>query len=72
MGNEKRVIDENVKKICDLLKNSEDLTISDIVSRIKLSRGTVRIALARLEGADRIDFREIGMAKIYSLKGDKK
>jgi len=69
MGDEKRVIDENVKKICDLLKNSEDLTISDIVSRIKLSRVTVRIVLAKLEGAGRIDFKEIGVAKIYSLKG---
>ncbi len=63
------MIDKNMKRICNLLKNSKDLTISDIVSKIKLSRATTRIALAKLEGAGKIDFKKIGMAKIYFLKG---
>ena len=70
MGDKKREVDKNIKKIYDLLRNSEDLTISDIVFKIKLSRATTRIALANLEGADRVDFKKIGMAKIYFLKED--
>ena len=68
MSDEKRSIDKNMKKICDLLKNSKDLTIADIVSKIKLSRATTRIALAKLEGLDKIDYKRISMAKIYFLK----
>ena len=70
MDDEKRRVDKNIKKIYDLIKNSEDLTISDIVSKIKLSRATTRIALAKLEGANKVDFKKIGMAKIYFLKED--
>jgi predicted transcriptional regulator len=64
----KIVIDKNGKKICNLLKKSEDLTISDVVSKVKLSRATTRIALAKLEGMGKIDFKKIGMAKVYFLK----
>lgn len=62
------MLDKNTKKIYDLLERSEDLTISDVVSRVKLSRATTRIALARLEGLGKIDFKKIGMAKVYFLK----
>ncbi len=62
------MIDKNMKKICGLLGKSEDMTITDIVSRVKLSRATTRIALARLEGSGKVDFKKIGMAKIYFLK----
>jgi predicted transcriptional regulator len=55
-----------------LKKNSNGLTITDIVNKSKFSRSTVRNALARLEGARKISYKKIGMAKIYSLKGAKK
>lgn len=58
------------KRIVDFLrKNSEGLTITELVSLSKLSRSTVRVVLARLEGAEKIFFREIGMAKVYHLRG---
>ena len=50
-----------------LKKTSRGLTITDIVKKSKLSRSTVINILSRLEGADKISFRKIGMAKIYSL-----
>lgn len=65
---EQKIIDENAKKIHNLLKNSKDLTITDIVSKVKLSRGTTRIALAKLEGLGKIKYKKIGMAKICNLK----
>jgi len=54
-----------------LKKNSDGLTITELVSLSKLSRSTVRVVLARLEGAEKISFREIGMAKVYVLGGGK-
>lgn len=41
------------------------LTITELVSLSKFSRSTVRVVLARLEGANEVSFREIGMAKVY-------
>ena len=52
-----------------LRKNEDGLTITELVSLSKLSRSTVRVVLARLEGGDKISFREIGMAKVYHLEG---
>ena len=54
-----------------LKKNSTGLTITELVSMSSLSRSTVRVVLARLEGGKKISFREIGMAKVYVLGGGK-
>ena len=51
-----------------LRKNKEGITITDIVKLAKLSRSTVRVALAKLEGSRRVNIRKIGMAKLYYLK----
>jgi len=51
-----------------LRKNSNGLTITELVSMSKLSRSTVRVVLARLEGGNKTSFREIGMAKVYRLE----
>lgn len=60
---------DKIKKIIDLLKgNKEGMTITEIVLKSDFSRSTVRTILARLEGAERIGFRRIGMAKVYTLK----
>lgn len=60
------------KIILNLLKkNIEGLTITEIVNLSNLSRSFVRTVLAKLDGAGRVSFRKIGMAKVYSLKGEK-
>lgn len=60
---------DNGDKIVQILKDNElGLTITDLVDKIKLSRATIRTMLARLEGAGKIKFRKVGMAKIYTIK----
>ncbi len=63
-----------VNKIDSALKNSDGLTITELVKKTKLNRSSVRTALAKLDGAERVIIRKIGMAKIYSLnkRGKKK
>ena len=57
------------KKIIEILKNSKTgLTITDLVSASKLPRSAVRTELARLEGANKVSIRKVGMAKVYSFK----
>ncbi|NCN87078.1 helix-turn-helix domain-containing protein [archaeon] len=59
---------DKIKIILDLIKkNPEGLTITEIVLKSKFSRSTVRTILANLEGAKKIIYRSIGMAKVYSL-----
>jgi DNA-binding GntR family transcriptional regulator len=54
------------KKIVQILRNSgEGRTITELTEISQLSRSAVRTALARLEGAQTITFRPIGMAKVY-------
>ena len=48
-------------------KKSDGITITELVTRSKFSRSTVRTLLARLEGAEKISFRKVGMAKIHIL-----
>ena len=48
-------------------KKGDGMTITEIVDISGLFRATVRIALARLEGAQKVTIREVGMAKIYSF-----
>ena len=55
-----------------LKKMSRGLTITDIVKKSEFSRSTVINVLSKLEGAGKISFRKIGMAKIYSLNNWRK
>jgi predicted transcriptional regulator len=50
-----------------LKKNPIGLTITEIVERSNFSRSTIRTILARLEGAQKISYKKIGMAKVYTL-----
>jgi len=43
------------------------LSITEIVKLTHLSRSSVRTNLARLEGANKVTARNIGMAKVYVL-----
>lgn len=61
------------KIIKTLIKNSgKGLTITELVDASKISRSAVRIALAKLEGANKVSIREIGIAKVYSLNEENK
>jgi len=60
---------ENEDKIKSILEKSENgFTITDLVNESDLSRSTVIKSLARMEGGNKVSFRKIGMAKLYSLK----
>ncbi len=63
--------DNVVNEVVSTLNNSNGLTITEIVEKAKLNRSSVRIALAKLDGAEKVFVRKIGMAKVYFLKGGK-
>ena len=59
----------NYEKINNLLKKSNSsLTIAEISKLLRITRNTVAVSLAKLEGAKQVDIRKVGMAKLYSLK----
>ena len=60
-----------VEKIYSALKNSDGLTITEIVKKTKLNRSSVRTALAKLDGAGKVNIRKVGMAKVYLINGRK-
>jgi predicted transcriptional regulator len=56
------------EKVIKILEEKKvGLSITELVNLSKLSRSAVRTSIAKLEGADKISFRNIGMAKVYSL-----
>ena len=59
---------DNVEKN---LKKNGGMTITDIVKKSNLSRSAVRTALAKLDGAGKVSIKKVGMAKVYSLIGDR-
>jgi predicted transcriptional regulator len=70
--------DNTVKKIQKILKRNADgglidrgLTITGLVNSSKLTRSAIRIALAKLEGAEKVKIKQVGMAKVYySVEGE--
>ena len=61
--------EEISKKIIDLLRlDTRGLSIQEIAEKIKTSRITASIALAKLEGQGDIDTRKIGNCKLHYLK----
>ena len=64
--------DKIVNEIVNVLKKSESgMTITDLVKQTSFSRSSVRTSLARLEGAKTVEYRNIGMAKLYILRSHK-
>ncbi len=55
-----------------LKKNKEGLTITELVKKSKYSRSTIRTGLAYLDGARKIKFRNVGMAKVYNIKSNRR
>lgn len=65
-------MEKKEEKVLSIISDSnEGSTITEIVSLSELPRSVVRILLARLDGAERIRFRKVGMAKIYALTNEK-
>lgn len=64
---------ENTRQriIKELKKNKEGFTISELSKRTKLSRQTIANIFAFLEGAQKVNIRHVGMAKIYYWRGKK-
>ena len=63
----------NHERIVDLLKKDKaGLTIAYISRLLWISRNTVVVSLALLQGARQINIRRIGMAKVYFLKSESK
>lgn len=57
------------KKILQILRNyKKGKTITELTEISELSRSAVRTSIARLEGANKIKYRSVGMAKLYFLK----
>jgi len=60
------------EKIIELLKkNNSGLTIADIAKRARTTRHTASIILAELRGANLIEIRKIGMAKLHNWRDNK-
>ncbi len=59
--------DFSIIKLQELLSKEENngLSITDIQRLTKFSRSSIRINLAKLEGAGKVNFRRVGMAKLY-------
>jgi predicted transcriptional regulator len=52
--------------VVDLLKKETDgLTVVEIANGLKISRNTVAVALAELNGAGLIRIRPVGVAKLH-------
>jgi len=62
--------DKIINKIIRILEKStiKGLTITELVKVSKSSRHKILTALAKLEGADKVFIRNVGMAKIYFLR----
>lgn len=56
------------KIIVELKKNSAGYTISELSKKLKLSRQTISNCFAFLEGAQKVNIRQVGMAKIISWR----
>ena len=52
----------------ELRKEKSGLTITDMVRITKITRSNIRTSLAFLEGAAKIEYNKIGMAKVYKIK----
>jgi len=61
-------MEKNSQIILRYLNKNEHVTLTEMVKKISLSRGQIRVAVAFLLGAKKIIEVNIGMAKVYNLK----
>jgi DNA-binding transcriptional regulator YhcF (GntR family) len=55
--------------IKELKSYKQGFTVSELASKLKVSRHTISNIFAFLEGARKVSIRKAGMAKIYYWKG---
>jgi len=55
--------------IKELQGKEEGFTVSELASKLKVSRHTISNIFAFLEGAEKVKIRQAGMAKIYYWEG---
>ena len=59
-------------KVEAFIANSEaGVTINELAEHFQISRNSIVIELARLEGAQRVQFRQVGNVKLYTAGGKK-
>lgn len=63
-GNEDRY---NDKLYGILIEHTQGKTITELTKLSNIPRSAVRIQLAKLEGANKVILRKIGMAKVYII-----
>ncbi|MFH1174853.1 MAG: winged helix-turn-helix domain-containing protein [archaeon] len=56
------------ESILHLIIEHQGLSITELVKRTQLPRSAIRVTLAKLEGAEKITCRKVGMAKLYLPK----
>ena len=56
--------------IRELKRNKEGFTVSELASKLKVSRHTIANVFAFLEGTGKVSIRKAGMARIYYWKKD--
>jgi len=61
-------IKKNSEVILKYLKRNKNITITEMVGKLSLSRGQIRIAVSFLLGAEKINEFKVGMAKVYNIK----
>ncbi len=72
ISNSKSLAKDYKEKIIDILKkNHSGLTIADIAKGVRTTRHTASIILAELRGANLIEIRKIGMAKLHNWRDNK-
>ena len=60
-------IKKNSEVILKFLRKNKNITITELTSQLKLSKGQIRIAIAFHLGAESIDEFKLGMAKVYNI-----
>lgn len=50
-------------------KDKRGLTVADISRELKIARNTISIVLAELTGAELVEVRNVGIAKLYYWRG---
>lgn len=57
---------QTIKKLLE--ENENGMTITDIYKISGLSRCVIRESLAELRGSGEVEYRKVGMAKLYGVK----
>jgi len=60
------------KEVVEILKQNQGISITEVVNSSGLPRSRIRIILAKLEGAEKVRIRKVGMAKLYFFKKKEK